>query len=222
MSHSHSDIPETFARLPLFPLQQVLLFPCALLPLHVFEPRYRALTAHCLEHDGLFALAQLGPGFESDYEGRPPVRSVAGLAKIVAHKRNSDGTYHMLVEGLGRVRLGPELPPDQPFREAAAHVQKDVPDPSVSLIEMRQTLMPLLDAIAPHFGDAGHALRSFCEEIDRAACLMDVLSSALIHAPGLRRRLFECSHVKIRAHLLSRGLARLLSELRPKDQSFQN
>ena len=50
-------------RLPLFPLYRVLLFPRALLPLYIFEPRYREMTAECLAGNGLLAIAQLTPGF---------------------------------------------------------------------------------------------------------------------------------------------------------------
>ena len=64
------------SQLPIFPLDQVQLFPRALLPLYVFEPRYRELTADCLQRGGIMAVAALRPGFRDDYYGRPPVRRI--------------------------------------------------------------------------------------------------------------------------------------------------
>ena len=91
----HRLLAPALEQLPIFPLDQVQLFPRALLPLYVFEPRYRELTAACLERGGIMAVAALRPGFRDDYYGRPPVRRIAGVGKIVAHRKNPDGTYNI-------------------------------------------------------------------------------------------------------------------------------
>ena len=77
----HRLLAPALEQLPIFPLDQVQLFPRALLPLYVFEPRYRELTAACLERGGIMAVAALRPGFRDDYYGRPPVRRIAGVGK---------------------------------------------------------------------------------------------------------------------------------------------
>src|ERR1700752_3842848 len=63
--------------LPLFPLPNVVLFPNVFLPLHIFEPRYRAMTADALTSDRLIGMVLLRPGWDRDYEGRPPIPAVA-------------------------------------------------------------------------------------------------------------------------------------------------
>ena len=58
---------------PVFPLPNVVLLPGALLPLHVFEPRYREMTRDVVAGRRRMAVARLQPGFEADYHGRPPM-----------------------------------------------------------------------------------------------------------------------------------------------------
>ena len=72
---------QDLAALPVFPLPNVVLFPEAILPLHVFEPRYRELVREVLSGRKLMAVARLKPGFEDDYEGRPPVFDVCGVGQ---------------------------------------------------------------------------------------------------------------------------------------------
>src|SRR5256885_1554044 len=91
---------------PIFPLPKLVLFPGTLLPLHVFEPRYRDMLADTLANERrLIAVAQLKPGWESLYEGRPEIYDVAGVGRIVQHKKNPDGTYDIVLEALARVQL---------------------------------------------------------------------------------------------------------------------
>ena len=59
--------PRALEALPIFPLPNCVLLPGGLLPLHVFEPRYRELTRDCLAGDQLMAVARLRPGYESTY-----------------------------------------------------------------------------------------------------------------------------------------------------------
>jgi len=59
--------------LPLFPLPNVVLFPGVFLPLHIFEPRYKEMVADALAGDRIIGMALLRPGWEADYEGRPPI-----------------------------------------------------------------------------------------------------------------------------------------------------
>ena len=59
--------------IPIFPLPNVVLFPNVFLPLHIFEPRYRAMVADALAGDRIIGMVLLQPGYEADYEGRPPV-----------------------------------------------------------------------------------------------------------------------------------------------------
>lgn len=109
----------------LFPLPNLVLFPHVMQPLHIFEPRYRDLLEEALDDDLLLAMAVLTPGWEQDYEGRPPVFPVACLGRVTAHHHLENGAYNLLLSGLRRVRLAEELPPSKTFREAKAIVEED-------------------------------------------------------------------------------------------------
>ena len=102
--------------LPLFPLPNVVLFPNVFLPLHIFEPRYREMVADALAGDRLIGMVLLRPGWEHDYEGRPPVYPI-GCSGVITHvERLPDGRYNIVLRGLERFRIVEEdhdaqLPP---------------------------------------------------------------------------------------------------------------
>src|SRR4249919_3398194 len=102
-------------QLKVFPLPSAVLFPHAALPLHVFEPRYRALVSDCLATDQVMGLAQLEPGWDSAYQGRPPVRRWLCAGRVVWSEALSDGRYNILLQGLSRAKVVRELPPEKPY-----------------------------------------------------------------------------------------------------------
>ncbi len=90
---------------PLFPLPDVVFFPKTLLPLHVYEPRYRALASDALEQDRIICTALLKPGWESDYYGSPEVYPVGCVGKIVQHQKLPDGRYNITLDGITKVSI---------------------------------------------------------------------------------------------------------------------
>lgn len=209
-------------RLPIFPLSQVQLFPGAMLPLYVFEPRYREMTAWCLENGGLMAIASLRPGYEADYQGRPPVRRIAGLGKIVAHRLNPDGTYNILLRGIARVGIVEELPPLRMFREVRARLLRDHWPESFDADTARQTMVALTERLAAMLAQKGEPLRALCSSETRARKLVDVLSAALVAPPLLRQRLLEVRNVLRRVDMLTSELARLIAHLQKPSESGAN
>src|SRR3954464_15915356 len=101
--------------LSIFPLPDGVLFPGAALPLHVFEPRYREMVREALDSRKMIAVARLKPGFERDYEGRPPVFEVCGVGVIESHTERNDGRFDLSLRGLARVRIVQELPARRAF-----------------------------------------------------------------------------------------------------------
>lgn len=117
----------TFAgRLPLFPLPNVVHFPNVVLPLHVFETRYRTMVGDALEGDRLVGMVLLKPGYEADYEGCPPIHEVACLGKIVEDHRLPDGRYNILLLGAARVKILREVS-KSPYRLAEVELIDEVP-----------------------------------------------------------------------------------------------
>lgn len=102
---------------PVFPLPGTVFFPGTLLPLNVFEPRYRAMVRDAAASDRLIAMALLRPGWESDYAGRPPIHPIGTVGRIEQLEPQDDGRFHMRLIGLTRVRFD-ELTSTRPYRLA--------------------------------------------------------------------------------------------------------
>jgi uncharacterized protein len=96
--------------LPLFPLPNVVLFPNVFLPLHIFEARYREMVSDAIAGDRMIGMVLLRPGWEHDYEGRPPVYPIGASGVITHHERLSDGRYNIILRGLERFRILEEDP----------------------------------------------------------------------------------------------------------------
>jgi Lon protease-like protein len=109
----------------IFPLPNLVLFPHVIQPLHIFEPRYKAMMEEALASDQLIAMALLAPGWEENYDGRPRLHSVACLGRVATHQRLPDGRFNLLLLGMRRVRLLRELPPAKLFREAEVELLDD-------------------------------------------------------------------------------------------------
>lgn len=94
--------------IPIFPLPNVVLFPNVFLPLHIFEPRYVKMVADALEGDRIIGMVLLRPGYEADYEGRPPVYPV-GCAGVISHAEpHPDGRYNIVLRGVEKFRINGE------------------------------------------------------------------------------------------------------------------
>jgi Lon protease-like protein len=111
----------------LFPLPNLVLFPSTAQRLHIFEPRYRQMTADALADDYLITMAVLQPGWEADYLGRPPIFPVACLGQIVDGERLEDGRYNLLLRGRSRVRIVEEVDSGKLYRTARVELLPDVP-----------------------------------------------------------------------------------------------
>jgi ATP-dependent Lon protease len=115
------DLAPALSALPLFPLP-TLLFPGALLPLHVFEPRYRAMVRDVLDGHRALAVVLVTDSTELDQHGHPRIASVAGAGVIVDHLELPSGRFNILVRGRARVSIE-ELPFEgKPYRRAQATV----------------------------------------------------------------------------------------------------
>jgi Lon protease-like protein len=93
------------SEIPLFPLPNVALFPAALLPLHIFEPRYRAMVSDVLDGERLIGMVMLRPGWEASHPRTPDVYQI-GCAGFITHaERLPDGRYNMMLRGLEKFRI---------------------------------------------------------------------------------------------------------------------
>ncbi len=117
--------------IPLFPLPNVVLFPRTLRPLHIFEPRYRAMVADAIAGEGLIGMMFLKEGWENQYDLAPPVETVGCLGRIIQHNQLPDGRYYITLLGLSTFDLVSEIPSD-PFRTGVIETREEDPEGMIS------------------------------------------------------------------------------------------
>ena len=199
-----SGITETYR---LFPLPGLVLFPHAVLPLHIFEPRYRQMTEDALSTDNLITMIQLKARDPNSARGEPsPIEDVGCVGKIIRYERLSDGRFNLLLVGLKRVRIRRELQVEKHYRIAAAEIMEDLnpehPEPG-----RRDRLIRL-------FRD-GHAdgrkldpdLRKLLDsDTISLGALTDIIAHTLEIPPHLKQKLLSESSVDRRVTILMQAL----------------
>lgn len=202
MDHELRDF-DNVARL--FPLPGVVLFPHVVLPLHIFEPRYRQMTEHALASDRLVAIVKVRESVdEACFE--PPLEEVACLGKIVNHERLPDGRFNFLLLGLRRVRLVHELPRSTLYRQAEVELLED--EPSDDEDARRESLTSLFRAMAECQG----ALDPDLDSLLRADAPLGVLTDIVAHALGLSPQLKQSLLAETRIEARADGLIAMLRE----------
>jgi len=187
----------------LFPLGNLVFFPHAVQGLHIFEPRYRQMTADALEGDQLIALVLLPDTPDQAYLSVPRIESIACLGRITQAEIFPDGRYNLRLKGLARIRITEELPSEKPYREARCELLSDVvPEDLKKLSSLRKELA---NVVLPRFEPAAPAL-SYLRELFASerplGHVCDMLSFALPLDVDLKQTLLEDTYVQRRAERL--------------------
>lgn len=143
--------------LPIFPLEQVVLFPRVRCPLHVFEPRYRQMTEHALAGESRIGMVTVLPDRTGGMAGDPPIFGVGCEGRIVDWEQLEDGRYNVVLLGVRRFRVleEPERPADQLYRAARVEYLEEPGDgeEALRLTALRarsfELLTELLERTAP-------------------------------------------------------------------------
>ncbi len=119
-------------RLSIFPLPGALLFPGMHLPLHIFEPRYRAMISDAMARDRRIGMIQprIEPGATSD---KPALYTTGCVGKIAEVEAMEDGRYNVILEGLSLFRIVRELDATTAFRQIEAELLPTIADDALSL-----------------------------------------------------------------------------------------
>lgn len=212
------DIAAALAELPLFPLPQVALFPETLLPLHIFEPRYRALVRDCLDGHRAMSVVQIVDPTPVDDEGHPTIAKIAGAGIILHHHDLPGGRYNLLLKGICRVELT-ELPFVSPYRRARARVVDSVDE------DVSQSDLAGLVSMATRFASiVKDRDRTFDFRLPKAATpgiVADACAHHLLVDGRERQRVLETTNVRVRVRLVATALAAqaalLSTDSRPKN-----
>lgn len=199
---------------PVFPLQACALLPHATIPLHIFEPRYRAMVNDALESHGLIAMATFeGDRWQSEYQGSPPIRPILCVGYIVQHRRLADGRYYLLLQGVCRARLIEELP-SEPYRLAMLEPAEQPDVTEEGFAEIRRRLDELLND--PELGElaAISAIHNWLTPEVPTLALIDLALMHLFDQPEQRYAMLAETDAFERARRLEAHLARTRSVVR--------
>jgi hypothetical protein len=197
--------------LKVFPLPSAVLFPHSVVPLHIFEPRYRDMVRDALAGDRIIALAQLEPGWEPRYGGRPAMQQVLCAGIIIWHDELQDGRYNILLQGVCRARLVSELPAQRLYREARVDLLPDPPFHGPEEEQLRQAVFELVGRVPPAFSEG------LLPAVARAqgGALADVVAAAIIPEPERRQALLAELNVRQRLQEVTDEVGELIGRLQP-------
>ncbi len=159
----------------------MVLLPGTVLPLHVFEPRYRTLIADCLAADPILGIATVQTGGADCDRSTPQLFPEIGVGRIVQYQPFRDGRSNIVVEAVERAVLVAELPTSQPYRVATARALPPR-DPRGGGVDRLRLLLLQLGTVSGHAQDE---LRRICALGDLA--LVDALASRVLVDPDARR-----------------------------------
>jgi ATP-dependent Lon protease len=198
-----SDFEAALESLPLFPLPGVILMPGVLLPLHVFEPRYRKMVRDVLDSHRSLAIVQILD--DEVEEGHPPrIAEVGGAGTIVDCTELPNGRFNVVLRGRARVRLE-ELPFSPPYRRARCAVL-----PSTDAELPSSTISALLGAVTSFVGLVQRRDASFEFRLPRDAgseLLVNASAQHLLIDGRDKQRVLEISSLQERADALTEILA---------------
>src|ERR1700737_3370320 len=181
-------------------LANAVLFPHSLLPLHIFEKRYREMLSHTLDGDRMFSIALMRHGIDeaSRLEDLCPV---AGVGLIRACIGNENGTANLILQGLVRVRLL-ESTQETPFRVARIELVKSILGNPVEAEALSAKVVEFCARIEEMDVPLPPNLMDHLRRIESPEVLSDVVSAAFVTEPFQRQKLLEAYEVCERLRLL--------------------
>jgi Lon protease-like protein len=189
---NHPTDQEDFSAVPLFPLPNVVLFPGAILPLHVFEERYKTMTADALRGSKRIAMALLRPGWEKNYHGRPSIEPVVCVGDIVSHERLPDGRYNFLLRGHKRARLVREYG-DEAYRVGWLEAMNETGAMEIDLADERRRLESVFEAPILRLSSLGQKFKDLLAGPAPTAHIADLIAFYFIEDIHFKQSLLgEC------------------------------
>ena len=176
--------------LPLFPLPNVVLFPEMSLPLHVFEPRYRKMVQDALVSHRTIGMVMLRPGWEGDYEGRPPLFERGCAGRIVGSETLPDGRLNILLKGVARFRIVEEHA-GEPYRLASVAALPEAIGEASILKDVRRKVLAAIGRAAD--GPTTLVVSDLPDEV-----FVNGLCQSLSLDPMERQSLLDCDTISER------------------------
>lgn len=195
-------LPDDFDnRVRLFPLPELVVFPHAMQPLHIFEPRYCEMLDEALSGDRLIAMATLVGGIGSIAASDPPIASTVCIGKVVSHSEVEPNRHNLLLVGIQRAEIVAEVNAGRSFRIAEVEVHGDVYPPTGSERrgDLKRDLLAAFSSVIPPSESVQKNLHDLMAGSMGLGPITDVISYMLPFACEHKLRLLAMADVDARA-----------------------
>jgi len=199
---------------PVMTLPNVAFFPQALLPLHIFEPRYRQMLKDVLAADRLFAVAGLNARLAETPDQFEPPHQVASIGIIRACQKNENGTSNLILQGLARIEVLKILA-DEPYRRIL--IRTLTSDPGAATDEnqrLRLELARLLSLKRKLSADRSTEITEFLKTVEDPETFVDIAAFNLCENPAVKQKLLATLDVHCRLQIFTRQLRADIESIR--------
>lgn len=201
------------AEVPVMTLNKTVLFPQAMMPLYIFEPRYRQMLSDVLAEARIFAVASLKPD-EEEAEFLETPCAVAGVGVIRACKQNPDGTSNLILQGLARVQFK-EIVSEEPYRRARiSQIVSQSDGSEKSLAAIQPTLISLVRAQIRLGAPIPREVLELLSKITEPENVLDLSISTLCASSKLQQQLLETRGILARFSLFERFMQARIEQLK--------
>jgi hypothetical protein len=204
---------------PLFPLPSIVLFPRAVLPLHIFEERYKTMTADVLDGGKLIALALLKPGWEKDYYSKPAIEPTVCVGQILTWEKLPDGKYNFLLQGRLRAKILREFG-DLPYRQAELEPLPELHALEIDLEDQRNLLLELFSAGMLAATPVGRQFRQLLGSPLPTADVADLLAFNFLDDVRFKQALLEELDVRQRVRQIVGAMQHYARHINPALYGF--
>jgi Lon protease-like protein len=191
---------------PVMTLPNAVFFPQALMPLHIFEPRYRHMLKDVLASNRLFAVAGLDPAEAKDPASFEPPYRIATVGIIRACQKNDNGTSNLLLQGLCRIEIA-RIVHEEPYRRIQIRALASEAGASTEENEsLRRELARLLNVKQRLAAGNSAEMTAFLKTVDDPEAFVDIAAFSLCEDPRIKQQLLETLDVRRRLELFGRQL----------------
>ena len=187
-------------QLPVMPLPGAVLFPHALLPLYIFEPRYREMLEHALSHHRMFCVTLIKPSCP-EWHALEDFFHLATAGLIRACVGRADGTSNLILQGLQRVRFN-GFKQEKPFPIATIEPLESEAQSSVETEALGAKVLELYDKFKGNGRQFPRKVARYLSDLSDPEMLADLMASTFVSDPLRRQRVLEEPSVNQRLRLV--------------------
>jgi Lon protease-like protein len=212
-------------RVPLFPLPSAVLLPGAVLPLNIFEPRYKQMVEHAIAEPDAHKLVVMGNFTDTEAQTFSKSLPLCGLGRITETKGIHSDRSLILMQGVARVKIKKVIAPTDDSKNLKSKnplyftanlvIQSDTTSSEANLKSALNRLRASYLQISRHLATKSDPLLAAFEDIKNDSLLVDILSSSLIQNPENLQDILSTTCLTKRANLLMDKLSNILLRIAP-------